>query len=102
MYLSPVCPNAPLDAGGAQQHPGDRLEGAEHLMVLWGQEPMLWPGQGVYQGDGVGCPFFPSGGAHGPFLAGSAPRPFALTDPAQKGVAVVLCGSAQAAAPLHP
>lgn len=31
-----------------------------------------------------------------------AHRPFALTDPAQRGVAVVLCGSAQAAAPLHP
>lgn len=31
-----------------------------------------------------------------------APRPFALTDPAQRGVVVVLCASAQAAAPLHP
>lgn len=81
-----ICPNAPLDAGGAQQHPGHRLKGAEHLRVLWalgGQEPMLWPEQAVYQGhkthSWLSLP-----------LLDLAHRLSALTEPAQRGVTVAL------------
>lgn len=40
--LGPACPDAPPKAGGAQQHPGDRLAGVEHLAVLLPLSSGLW------------------------------------------------------------
>lgn len=40
--LRPACPDAPFEAGGAQQHPGNKLAGAEHLKVLLPFSSGLW------------------------------------------------------------
>ena len=42
--LGPACPGAPFAAGGAQQHPGDRFAGAEHLELLPRCNGLRWAG----------------------------------------------------------
>lgn len=115
--LGPACPAAPFKARGAQQDPGDRRAGAEHLEALLPLSSGLsWPGASRVARTGYvpglqntqlaatsslrGLLLAPSLlDLHASCLPGAAGSRALPTHPsAQRGAAVPLRGSAQAAA----